>query len=103
MAKYIALIYNWWTIFTRLANPDNHLEAITSRPLLLHAVAKQTSHAGQTTLTITSMHNKSAKVTKILDKIARFFKRLNNAEQLTVSDPSTPYLCYINLLWHNPI
>ena len=35
MARIIALIYNWWIIFVRLAEPDKQLEAITSRPLLL--------------------------------------------------------------------
>lgn len=29
MSKMIALIYNWWVLFVRLANPDNHLEAVT--------------------------------------------------------------------------
>ncbi len=84
MAKMIALVYNWWTIFTRLANPNSHLEAVTSRPLLLHAVAKQTTHAGQTKLTVTSTHSKSSVVTDTLNKISAFFKRLNyNAEQWT--------------------
>ena len=32
MARFIALIYNWWNLFVRLAKPDKHLEAITSRP-----------------------------------------------------------------------
>ena len=35
MARIVALVYNWWTLFVRLAHPDKHLEAITSRPLLL--------------------------------------------------------------------
>ncbi len=35
MARFIAPIYNWWNLFVRLAEPDKHLEAITSRPLLL--------------------------------------------------------------------
>jgi hypothetical protein len=26
---------NWWNLFVRLADPDHHREAITSRPLLL--------------------------------------------------------------------
>jgi len=52
----IALIYNWWSLFVRLAEPDKHYEAIVSRPLLLHGVGKQTSHAAQKTLTITSTH-----------------------------------------------
>ena len=84
MAKMIALVYNWWTIFTRLANPNSHLEAVTSRPLLLHAIAKQTTHAGQTKLTVTSTHSKSSIVTEVLNKISAFFKRINhNAEQWT--------------------
>lgn len=41
MARMIALIYNWWTLFVRLIEPDHHLEAITSRPLLLHAVGNK--------------------------------------------------------------
>ncbi len=28
MARLIALVYNWWNVFTRLAQPDRHLEAI---------------------------------------------------------------------------
>jgi hypothetical protein len=33
----VALFYDWWNIFVRLAEPDWHREAITSRPLLLRA------------------------------------------------------------------
>jgi hypothetical protein len=35
----VALFYDWWNIFVRLIEPDRHMEAITSRPLLLHAIA----------------------------------------------------------------
>ena len=30
-ARFLALFYNWWNIFVRLADPDRHREAITSR------------------------------------------------------------------------
>jgi hypothetical protein len=50
MAGMVALIDNWWSLFVRLADPDHHREVITSRPLLLHAVARQSRHAGQTRL-----------------------------------------------------
>lgn len=84
MSRAVALIYNWWNIFTRLAEPDKHLEAVTSRPLLLHAVGKQTSHAGQACITISSMHGKIDKVRRLLNRIVSFFKALKaNAEQLT--------------------
>ncbi len=87
MAKITALVYNWWTVFTRLANPNSHLEAVTSRPLLLNAVAKQTKHAGQTKVTITSTHKESHRVSQILTRISQFFYRLrNSAEQLTSAE-----------------
>lgn len=56
LARIGALIYNWWSLFTRLAIPNRHTEATTTRPLLLHGVARQTKHGNQTTLTITSNH-----------------------------------------------
>ena len=34
-AEAVALMYNWWSPFVRLANPDVRMEATTSRPLLL--------------------------------------------------------------------
>jgi len=83
-ARTQALIYNWWSLFVRLAIPQKHAEAITSRPLLLHAVAKQTKHQGQTKLTITSTHGKTAKVRDVLSKLSRFFSWIrSSAEQLT--------------------
>ena len=87
MARIVALVYNWWSLFVRLAHPDKHLEAITSRPLLLHAVGKQTRHQGQTMVTITSAHAMSEKVQNVLDQIARFLAALRTtAEQLTTEE-----------------
>jgi hypothetical protein len=84
MSRFIALIYDWWNLFVRLAEPDKHLEAITSRPLLLHAVGKQTSHAGQTRISISSTHGKVGKVKLLLSRIVIFFKSIKeSAEQLT--------------------
>ncbi|MHB1587509.1 MAG: transposase [Acidiferrobacteraceae bacterium] len=51
-AMAVALIYNWWSLFERLANPKARLEAITSRPFLLSGVARKTRHAGQQHLVI---------------------------------------------------
>jgi len=84
LGKFIALIYDWWNIYTRLVDPNCHREAVTSRPLLLHAVGRLTEHGRQKTLTITSTHSKIEKVTKILTTISSFFKSLQQtAEQLT--------------------
>ena len=54
LAGSVALIFNWWSLFVRLADPDHRSEAITSRPLLMQAIARQTQHAGQVTLTLSS-------------------------------------------------
>lgn len=84
MARMVALVYNWWTLFVRLAQPHKHFEAISSRPLLLHGVATQTTHAGQTRLTITSTHAKQAAVQAVLTQLAAFLATLKaTAEQLT--------------------
>ena len=34
-ARAVALIYNWWSLFVRLAHPQARREAITSRPWLM--------------------------------------------------------------------
>ncbi|MBK7235726.1 MAG: hypothetical protein IPI02_08930 [Sterolibacteriaceae bacterium] len=52
----MALIYNWWSLFVRLANPEARREAITSRPWLMSSVGRRTEHAGQTTITLTGLH-----------------------------------------------
>jgi len=44
-ARAVALIYNGWSWYVRLAHPKARLEAITSRPLLLSGVARLTQHA----------------------------------------------------------
>jgi hypothetical protein len=84
MARMVALVYNWWTLFVRLAQPHKHFEAISSRPLLLHGVATHTHHAGQTRLTITSLHAKRSAIQAVLTKVAGFLKTLKaTAEQWT--------------------
>ena len=55
-ARAVALIYNWWSWYVRLANPATRLEAITSRPLLLAGVARLTEHSGQSRLLLTLTH-----------------------------------------------
>jgi hypothetical protein len=55
-ARGVALAYNWWSLFVRLAHPDARREAITSRPWLMSSVGRRTEHAGQTTITLTGLH-----------------------------------------------
>ena len=55
-ARAVALVYNWWSWYVRLAHPKTRLEAITSRPMLLSGVARLTEHAGQSRLLLTLTH-----------------------------------------------
>ena len=83
-ARLVALFYDWWNIFVRLAEPDWHREAITSRPLLLHAIAERVRHARQTTIRIASTHARSVPAAEALRAVAAFLRGLvKNAEQLT--------------------
>lgn len=85
LARIVALVYNWWSLFTRLAIPNRHTEAITSRPLLLHGIARQTRHGNQTTLTITSSHAQAKAIRGALEAVSQLLQRLRQtAEQLTV-------------------
>jgi len=84
MARITALTYNGWSLFVRLADPRQHTEAITSRPLLLHAPARLTRHGGQTRITISHPHADAAWVENACREIAAFFKTLRpTAEPLT--------------------
>lgn len=84
MARMIALIYNWWSIFARLADPEHHHEALTTRDLLLRAVGRQVNHAGQKKLKITSSHSRRNIAKALLEKVSGFLKEVNKiAEQLT--------------------
>jgi hypothetical protein len=87
MGRITALVYNWWTIFMRLGIADKHAEAITSRPLALHGIARQTRHGNQTTVEITSTHAEASKIAKMLTNVSAFLKRIKTAaEQLTQSE-----------------
>ena len=104
-SRLVALVYNWWSLFVRLASGKHH-EAITSRPLLLYGVARQTKHAGQTTLTITNNHAKSAVILSVLKALNGFLKYLkSNAEQLQVADRMNLIIkrAFVNILAESSI
>jgi len=61
MARINALVFNWWSLYTRLALPGKHTEATTSRPMLVHGLGKKTRHSQPTTLTVTINHGRAKK------------------------------------------
>ena len=83
-ARAVALIYNWWSWYVRLAHPQARLEAITSRPMLLSGVARLTQHAGQSRLLLTLTH---AAGDQIKSMIANIRKGL---DQILASAPQLP-------------
>jgi hypothetical protein len=83
-ARAVALIYNWWSLFVRLANPEARREAITSRPWLMSSVGRRTEHAGQTTITLTGLHAEFAKARAALNRVSALLQGwvTHAAEQL---------------------
>ena len=87
MARITAQIYNWWTIFMRLGIPGKHAEAVSSRPLALHGIARRIRHSHQTTIEVTSTHSKAGLMAQALSKVSAFLQRIKaTAEQLTQAD-----------------
>ena len=73
-ARLTALIYNWWSIFVRLASPEHHREMVTSRPLLLNSIVRQTSSGGQQTLTIASNHVHAGRIADYFAKLSDYLR-----------------------------
>jgi hypothetical protein len=70
-ARAVALIYNWWSWYVRLAHPKARMEAITSRPLLLSGVARLTRHAGQSRLLVTLNHASGDRIKTMIANIRK--------------------------------
>ena len=82
-ARAVALIYNWWSWYVRLAHPKTRLEAITSRPMLLGGIARLTQHAGQSRLLLTLTHAAADQVKSMIANIRKGIDHvLANAPQL---------------------
>ena len=82
----VALAYNWWSLFVRLAHPKARLEAITSRPYLLSGIGRLSSHAGQAHLTITPMHAQANIARTLLTTVSERLKAWKRAaEQLPLN------------------
>ncbi|HSN24613.1 MAG TPA: transposase [Methylomicrobium sp.] len=86
-ARAVALIYNWWSWYVRLAYPKTRLEAITSRPMLLSGIARLTQHAGQSRLLLTLTHAAGDHIKSMIANIRKGLDHvLASAPQLTKAD-----------------
>ena len=83
IARIISIVYNWWNVFVRLAQPKTHFEAITSRPLLLNTIGRLVQTGRRKIIRLTSNHSLADKVQASLENIRMFITRLKlTAEQL---------------------
>ena len=76
LAGSVPVIIKRCRLFVRLAHLDHPPESITSRPLLMHAIARHTQHAGQVTLTLSSTHGDQHKARRAYLRIAAFLAQL---------------------------
>jgi hypothetical protein len=95
-ARAVALIYNWWSWYVRLAHPQARREAITSRPLLLAGVARLTEHAGQSRLLLTLTHAASDQIKAMIANIRKGLDHIRaTAPQLPKADRWRALIRYI--------
>lgn len=95
-ARAVALIYNWWSLFVRLANPEARREAITSRPWLISSVGRRTEHAGQTTITLTGLHAHFEKAKQALTRVSGQLQ----AWAKSVAEPLSPATVWSHVCDH---
>jgi hypothetical protein len=82
-ARNVALVYNWWSLFVRCAEPKRPREAITSRPLLLCGIGRLSESGNQLRVQLTSLHESAKEVQALLTGLSQFLSGLRNtAEQL---------------------
>lgn len=95
-ARAVALIYNWWSWYVRLAHPKARLEAVTSRPMLLSGVARLTHHAGQARLLLTITHAAGDRIKAMIANIRKGLDHiLAGAPQLPKPDRWPALVRYI--------
>ena len=83
-ARNVGLVYNWWSLFVRCAEPKRPREAITSRPLLLCGVGRLSESGNQLKVQITSLHAAAKDIQGLLSGLSQFLSGLRNtAEQLS--------------------
>ncbi len=83
MAAIIALVYNWWNIFCRLANPEKHMEATTSRPFFQQIIGRLVKTGGQRIIRLCTTGDRAEWVQETLTEIGLFLNKLLTATQLT--------------------
>lgn len=76
----------------RLADPTKHTKAISSRSLLSHRIGRQTQHADQIRITITTHNGQEKKIAQAYQRIIGFFAELKRIGK------QTPLECWCRIL-----
>ncbi len=93
MANLIALLSNWWHLYTRLFDEEHHREAITTRPALLGGVARETRHGGQRRMKVSLLHAKGETLARAITLISSYLHQAG-----TITARWTPGQCWALLL-----
>lgn len=100
MTNLIALFYNWWHLYVRLLESNHHREALTSRPTFMAGVGQQTSHAGQHTIKIALVHEKSSEIAKTITIVSNYLRTMRSfTEQWTHEERWATLLTHIWRYW----
>ena len=84
MASLVGIVYNWWNIFCRLAEPDRHMEAKTSRPELQSIIGRFAKTGGQRFLYVSGVGAEAENTLLKLTRVSRFIASVcSTASQLT--------------------
>ena len=65
LARMVALIYSWWTLYVRLINPESHEASLASRRLLMSLIGRLAESGNQKKIKLTSWHHLMNKITEL--------------------------------------
>ena len=78
MARLIAIVANWWNVFCRLAEGERHMEAITSRPMLMGIVGRIVTSGRRRYMHLTSTHAEADGIRESLERIGAFLGAISS-------------------------
>lgn len=71
MANFIALVYNWWSLYVRFYDGGHHREAIRARPMLMSGVGRQVQSGGQRTVKVSVLHENGDGIARAVTLISK--------------------------------
>ena len=85
MANLVALFSNWWNLYVRFYDEEHHREAITSRPALMHGVARQVQSGGQRKVKVSLQHEYGEAIARAVREVSsQLHYMMAIAEQWTI-------------------